>query len=339
MGVIKTELKVTIGGQDRTSILLPSLEKVTVNKQAGQAADSAGITLNDPYGQVFLPQERSEVQIEINRYEVFNGFVDEVISTIDKSGGRKLEVTCSSVDQGSKAKEPKLKHKDSCTLEDAAKEFGDLAGLQTFVSGTIKSDFRDYWHMQNESFVSWGQRVARETGGTFKVQGKKAFLVGRNEGISVSGKKLTEIFVNAGSGGNLLSGSIAPIISRPKYDNVKVSYFDPDKAEYVEVSKSTPIDNVKTDLREVHGFANEDNAKQRTNSLSSESDRDQGQGDIDIIGNELAEPEAEVSVTGWRTGVDGTYRIHSVQLEVTTSGFVSGISVRQPKSGAGTDSR
>ena len=339
MSVIKTRLEVSIGGQDKTASILANLSSVTIDKQAGQSSDSAGITLNDPDGKIFLPQERSEVKIKVNDYQAFSGFVDEVVSTIDKSSGRNLEVTCSSADQGGKVKEPKLKHKDSCTLEEAAQEFGTLAEMQVYVAGSIKDAFREYWHMQNESFSSWGQRVAREVGGTFKMEGNKAFLVGRNEGISVSGKKLTKITVFAGKGGNLLSGSIAPIISRPKYNNIKVSYFDPDKAEQVEVSKSTPIDNVRTDLREVHGFADEDNAKQRTDSLSSESDRDQGQGDIDIIGEELAEPEAEVSLSGYRTGVDGTYRIHSVHHEITKSGFVTGLALRQPKGGAGTDTR
>lgn len=338
MGYIKRRYTVLVGGVDVTSRLAPRLLKLSVKRCAGKATDSADIELANPNGSVFMPQERAPIDILLDGVWVFTGFVAEVSCSIDKDGGRKMKINASSVDHGGKAKTPSLRHKDKANLAAVAQEFGGKAGLQVTVMGEAAQIERDYWLQQNESFVSWGQRIARETGCTFKVIGDRAFIAPRNEGFSASGKPLTTI--PAAWGANLLSADVTPIVSRPKYKNVKVSYYDTAKARRVEVDVASGVTDVDSILRTVLSAANEDHAKQKAKSLGKESAREQGQGNAKIVGDPRAEPEALCELSGVAPGADGTYRIDAVTHEVDSKGgFETTLDLRQPQGSAGKDKR
>ncbi|WP_420408710.1 phage late control D family protein [Hoeflea sp.] len=338
MSVIRGVYKVVIAGQDVTSRFAPLLKSLTITRAAGETTDSANFVLADPNGKTFMPQDRASVEITLNGVWAFSGYVAEVSCEIAKDGGRQMTISASSADQGGKVKEPALRQKDDASLSDVAKEWGGKVGLNVQVIGSVSSVQRPYWIMQNESFMSWAQRTAREVGGTFKIIGDRAFIAARSEGVSASGRPLTPIPVRGG--GNLKSGTITPIISRPKFGNVKLEYFDRAKGERVEVDVDTGVQGVDVTLRELITAADEEQAKQKAEAKGKESDREQGQGSVTIIGDPRAEPEAECSVSGFRPGVDGTYRIHSVTHKVGKSGgFETTLELRQPKGGAGVDSR
>jgi phage protein D len=336
--LLKRTYKVLVAGQDVTSRFNPLLLDLSVNRSAGKAADTANITLANPNGTVFMPADRAEIEIQLAGQWAFEGFVNEVSCSIDKGSGRRISITASSVDQAGEATAPKLQHEDEATLSSVAQKFGSEAGLSVQVAGSIASVQRDYWLQQNESFIAWGQRIAEEVGGTFKVIGNRAFLVGRNEGISASGKTLTPI--TAEWGVNLISANVRPIVSRPRFKDVKVSYFDRLKGERVEEESATGISGVESTLRLLLSSATKDQAKQTAEAKGKEADREKGSGDVTIIGDATAEPEAICSVEGVAPGADGSYRIDSVSHRLSkSSGFTTSLTLRQPQDGAGTDSR
>jgi len=336
--VIKNSYKVIVGGNDVTSRFAPSLLSLEVSRAAGEAADSATISLADQDGMIALPKDRAPIQITLAGQWAFEGFVTEVECKINKGGGRTLDITASSIDQGGKAKEPMLQHKDNATLPEMMQSFGQKAGLNVQVLGSIASDNRQYWLQQNESFVSFGQRMAKEVGGTFKIIGNRAFLAARNEGVSASGRPLTAI--NAAWGDNLLEASVSPVISKPRFRKVKVSYFDIAKGEKIEEELETGIDGVDAALRTLTSAASQTNAKQRANSHKKEAERGKGMGQVTILGDATAEPEAILNLSGVRPGVDGAYRIDAVSHKVDkSSGFTTSITLREPQGSAGVDSR
>lgn len=338
MAYIANVYKVIVGGQDVTSRFRPRLKSLSVERSAGQAADSASLTLADPNGTTFLPQDRAPVEIHLAGQWAFSGFVTEVSCELDKKGGREIKISASSVDQGAKPKQPSLRHKDDASFSDVAQEWGSKAGLQVQVLGSIASVNRKYWIQQNESFISWGQRTAREVGATFKVIGNRAFFAARNEGLSASGRPLTPI--DAVAGLNLISASVTPIVSRPKYKQVKLSYFDIAKGEKVEVDIDTGITDVDAILRSTINMADLDQAEQKAKALSKESEREKGQGTVIINGDARAEPEAVCNISGFRPGVDGSYRIHAVSHSLSKSdGFKTSLTLRQPQGAAGKDTR
>lgn len=338
MGLISSKYAVWLNGQNVTSRLDPLLTSIKVTRAAEAAADTCDITLADAYGRVSLPGERAPVLVFVNGARIFSGFVSDVTASFSKSEGRTLDVSASSIDNGSKVKEPVLRSADDLSFSDVARQWGQKAGLSVTVAGSVASVARPYWLMQNEDFLSWGQRMAREIGASFKILGSEAYFVGVNEGISGSGKTLTAI--DAVYGDNLISGSISPIISRPKFKNVEISYFDIQKGRRVNVPVETGIDDVDAALRTVISAADEAEAKQKAQAIGKQSDREKGGGSVVILGAEYAEPEAICNIRGVRPGVDGGYRIASVTHDLTKSGgFLTTLDLKQPQSGAGTDTR
>lgn len=340
MGFVSVDYKVTVAGQDVTARFDPHLLSIKITRAHGEAADTCDLELSDQDGSIVMPAERAPVQVEINSMLAFNGFVSDVTHSGSKSKGSVLSLSCSSVDQGSGVKEPKLKHKDDASLSDFASELGKAAGLTVTVAGSIAGINRPYWLAQNESFMSWGQRIAKEIGASFKILADKAYLVAINEGISASGKPLTSISAVKGRNGNLTDWSISPIISRPKFKDVEISYFDVKKGEKVKKKVPTGISDVDSSLRTVISAADENQAKSKAEAAGKESDREKGSGSVTILGDVAAEPEAICTISGVRPGVNGSYRISSVTHSLSKgSGFKTELDLKQPQGGAGVDSR
>lgn len=336
-GFLRGNYKVIVAGRDVTGALQPILQELSIERAAGEAADTCSLTLADRFGAVRMPQKRDTVQCFLNGQWAFDGFVSDVNSTGGKDG-RRLKVSASSADHGGKVKEPKLASKDDAKFADVAKEWGQKAGLEVHVVGSITSIERKYWIMQKESFMSWGQRTARDIGATFKIIGNKAFFTPRNEGLSATGRPLTPISGVAGQ--NLLSWDISPILTRPRYSQVKMTYFDRDKGEHVDVDVDTGIKDVEASFRRLMTEVDEGQAKQKGEAKSKESDREKGGGNVEIIGNALAEPEAKFTIRGARPGIDGEFVIDSVSHSLSKGdGFKTSLSLKRPDGGAGTDTR
>lgn len=180
--------------------------------------------------------------------------------------------------------------------------------------------------------------MSRELGATFRIIGNRAFIAPRNEGLSVSGKPLTPI--NAAYGVNLISAEMEPIISRPKFKDAEVSYFDKDKGERISVKVPTGIDDVDSAIRTVISSAKKGHAENRAKSYSEESNRRKGGGSVTILGDPACEPEAICNVSGCRPGCDGAYRIDAVQGKMSKDGgYTVTLDLKTPTGGAGKDSR
>ena len=338
MTMFYSNYQVFVAGKDVTSTLDPRLLSIDIDRAGGEAADTCNLKLSDQDGALVLPAERAPVQVFINGLMAFNGFVSDTPYDFSKSSGKVLSLSCSSIDQGSKVKEPSMKHADDSSLQDFASKLGQAAGLSVIVAGSITGIQRAYWLCQNESFMSWGQRIAKEIGASFKILADKAYLVAINEGISPSGQPLTPI--DAVYGDNLISGSISPIVSRGKFKEVEVSYFDIRKGERVKVKVPSGIDDVDASLRMLINAADENQAKNKAEAAGKNSDREKGGGTVTILGDVVAEPEAICNLSGVRPGIDGSYRIGSVKHKLSKGGgFNTDLDIKQPQGGAGVDSR
>ena len=342
MAYIEAAYRVLIGGRDVTSRWSPQLISLSVQRAAGQASDSFDGVLADPDGATFLPETGASVEVQIGHSResvgwVFSGFVNDVRHK-GSMAGRQISVTASSADQNSKIKAPGLRTAHEKSFGDVAQEWGDKAGVNVTMIGNAGEALRPFWLQQHESFMGWGQRMARELGLTFKVIGDRAFFAPRNEGMSATGKPLTTII--AEWGGNLLSWDITPIVARPQFSKVHGRYYDIQKAAYVEQPRDVNGIDTEAHFRHMLTSAGEPHAEQSAGSASKESERDKGEGTVDIIGDHAAEPEAKCIVRGARPGIDGTYLIDSVSHTLSKGdGFTTSLKLKHPADGAGVDSR
>lgn len=335
--------KVLIAGNDVTGRWAPTLESVSVTRAAREAADTAEATLADPDGRTFMPQTGDDFIVHLGHVEtgtgqVFEGFVDSVRTSGDKQRGRKISITGSSVDNKSKVKAAGLRSEVDKSFEDVAKAWGEKAGLQITVAGDLAGEFRSYWLMQHESFMGWGQRMARELGASFKIVGRRGFFAPLNEGISATGKTLTPIYGTWDV--NLLDWDITPILGRPQYGKVIGRHYDVNAAKWREVEQLVKDADIDVDFRAILGSANEANAKQQSKSTGKDSEREKGDGSATILGDYAAEPEAQFILKGAREGADGTYTIDSLTHSLDKgSGFTTALTLKHPTAGAGRDSR
>lgn len=333
--------RIVIGSVDVSSRVAPYLIQVQVVDKAGATSDTATITLDDTRGRFLLPPKGAPVRVYLGKEGRglvlrFSGVVDSVRSTGDRGGGMRLEISCKSMDTTSGIKEPREKHVDDATLEEAAKKFVTGSGLSRIaIHPSLASKQRPYWAMDGESIIAWGRRVAGELGATFKVQGDVGILVPRSAGISASGKALTGI--TAQRGVNLISWDMTPDQARPEYQKVVARYYDKDQAKWVEREVEVPGGSGGRTQRTRYDRADEDEADASGDAEGKNIERDKGGGRIDIDGDPLALAEASCALVGARQGVDGDYTIDSVTDTLERGrGYITSLDVVRPKAKGGT---
>jgi len=338
---MKAIFAVRVGGTDITAKLDPILISLRVSDRAGKSSDSATIDVDDTDGRLVLPSPGARVSILLG-WEgkgiglVFEGTVDEVNASGGR-GGRTVSITAKGMDTRGKAKQGQRKHFDDTTIGDALKKAGEDAGIAVKVDGELASIKRKYIALDDESFVAFGERLAREVGGTFKIVGDQAVLAKRNGGTSAGGSALGS--VTAEWGGNLHSYNITPILGRPIEQKTLARWYDAKAAEWNEETADTGTEGGETTKPARFPEPDQDRAKEQAGSDAAESDRKSGEGSVTIEGNIAAQPEGTCVVVGCRPGVDGTYRIEGVDHDYSRSGFITTLELRQPKGSAGKDSR
>jgi phage protein D len=332
---------VVVAGQDITAVLDPILISLSVRDKAGRSSDSATIEIDDTGGAVVMPGPGALLAISLGWEDsgaglVFMGTVDE----IEASGGRQgrtLSISAKGVDTRGKAKQPQRRHFDNTTIEKALSAAGSFAGIAVKVEAGLASIAREYLSLDDESFIAFGERIAAEVGGTFKIDGSTAILASRNGGQNPAGA--TPPTVTAAWGVNLHTYRIAPILGRPVEASTLARWYHRKAAKWMAEVADTGTDGGLTSKAAMFPEADKSGAQLRASSDASEADRKAGQGSVTIEGNIDAQPEGPCIVSGCRPGVDGTYRIESVEHTYSRSGFVTSLELRQPKGTAGKDSR
>lgn len=320
-----------------TNAMRPFLMNVETTDVDGQTSDTCSLTFDDSDGQVRLPKEGGKIKIYLQGVLVFEGVVDSVRSNGARGGGRTLRVGGKGFDSRGKAKEPQQFHKDDATLQEFLSEAAETAGFTIKVDPDLASIERDYWSAKGESFLHVGQKIARELNATFKIRGTQAVLAKRGSSPlpTVVGRAFSE---NA----NVINWSIAPITGRRKFKKARVKYFDREKAKFefedIEYSNDSggaeAVNTIRAPVKD------KDQAKAVGEARKSESEREGGGGTVRLDLAPEAQAEGLFQLIGARPGIDGTYRIVSVQHSASrTGGATTSLELKQPQDGAGKDSR
>lgn len=176
-----------------------------------------------------------------------------------------------------------------------------------------------------------GERLAREIGGNFRIQGTKAMMSKRGGTYTAA--------VMVAWGQNLHSWDIAPALGRTQYGMVRARWYDPKDAAWKETETATDLE---VNARHEHRYAksDQDEASQQISSDKATSERDAGEGSVTIEGNTEAIPDGLCIVSGARPGIDGAYRIETVTHTYSRGGgFVTRLELKAPHGGAGMDTR
>lgn len=338
----KAVAEIWIDGVNVTDRISPLLISLSVSDKAGASSDSASVELDDTDGRAVMPgNEKAPISIKLGWEgegvaEIFRGTVDDIRARGGR-GGRTLSVSAKGMDTRGKAKQGQRRHFDDETIEKALQETGREAGITVSVAPSFASIKRPYIGLENESFVEFGERIAREVGGTFKIVGDRAILAKRNGGVNAAGAALAT--VQAVWGENLHDYDIEPILGRTVEKEIVTQWYDPKAAEYKTAKAETGTEGAETTKPSIYIEADEDRAKEQAGSDAAESDRKSGEGTVTIEGNIGAQPEGSCVVAKCRPGIDGTYRIEGVTHDYSRSGWVTRLELGQPKGEAGKDKR
>lgn len=334
----KTDWQVLINDQDLTSSWSRYLLSIAITDQAGTASDSLTLDVDDTDGQIRLPSGGQNIRVLLDRVPAFEGVIDSVTSSGGRSEGRKLAVSAKGFDTAGGAKTVQGFHLDDATLGEFIEAAGAEAGFSVTVDPALAGIARDYWSAEFESFLSLGERLARQFGGTFKLRGDRAVLARRGEGLSAGGQPLPVI--TARYGANLIGWSLKPRDPRRTFAAGETRFFDREagevKTERVEFEGTEGVGDNVLRLAE----ATQSDAKATLEARGRESEREAGGGTITLDLAPDARAECDVVLIGARPGIDGTYRADSVSHRSDRNGgATTTISVKQPADGAGTDAR
>ncbi len=184
------------------------------------------------------------------------------------------------------------------------------------------------------------QRLAREVGGTFKmIGGVRGVVLDRNSSQTVGGGSIADVVARRDmanpKNSNLISWKISPLLTRPRFTEIRTRYYDRDKAKYVEkkveVEGAAADPQAKADNLSTYTGAGEEDSDQLSTGSAMESDREKGAGEVKIDGNAAAHAEGTLKIIGARPGVDGDYIMDTVTHDLDAAkGWVTTIKVRRP---------
>lgn len=330
--------EVLVGGANITTLLAPILTQLTITDSAGTHSDTASLDLDDTDGRVLLPQPQAPVVISLGWVgaglrEAFRGTVDEVRSSGSRGVGRTLSISAKGVDTTGKAKEGQQRHFDDQTVETILKEAGAPAGItQIEVDPELAGIVFPYLDMRDESFLHLGQRIARQIGGGFRIQGQRAVLAKRAGSYTPT--------VVAAWGINLHSWDITPAVGRGRYTETRARTYDMKQAREVIVTAVTGTTLSDAVLSRREFLADEDAAQRTAEGDAAEAKEKAGGGSVVIEGTTDAVPDGLCVLAGARPGVDGTYRIKTVTHSISRGGgWATSLDLAEPQGEAGSDSR
>jgi phage protein D len=314
---------ITIDGQDVTSNFEPHLLSLQIKLTDGGQSDTLDISLDDAGGRISMPRDGAEIVATLAWSDgggavIFEGVTDEPESEGSRGQGMVLNITAHAADMKGKTKEKRQAHRDSGKFGDVAKEWGRKADFEVRVSEKLAAIQRDYWAMQNESFMAWGARMAQEMGATFKIMGKKAVFVPRNASTSSSGKDLPVVMADYGR--NIISWQIRPLQNRPRYNRSVVRWYDRKEAKWRKETVQLMDETARVPLIDARKSGDRDRAKDRADSNAEEAKRSKGGGTVTLVGAPEAQAQGLCRISGVRSGVDGNYRVSEAMHNFSRDG-------------------
>jgi hypothetical protein len=218
-------------------------------------------------------------------------------------------------------------------LMEAGAQFFGKVGMTLKLSPEMMKIRRNFWDISNESPQAWGEKIAREVGGIFKISGNVASIVGRSEGVNTDGEKMPNI--DAVWGINLIGWRIKPFVSRPEYGSAASRFFDLDEGMWKQTEESIkaafPFGQSIATAVSMASEVDKNVAGQKVQGNSEMSKWEKGVGWCLINGEPRAKCSATLTISGARPGINGTYRMEEVEHNYQRGvGYTTRIVVRAP---------
>ena len=313
---------VTVDGNDITAKINSRLESLSITDNRGMDADELELVLSDHDGKVALPKKGAKISVSIGW--VASGLVkkgDFVVDEVTHSGAPdKLTIRARSatLHQGITDKREESHH--DTTLGALVSKIAGRQRLIAAVSPVLASVKVPHIDQQNESDVNLLSRLARDYDAVSTVKQGRLLFCPAGQATTVSGKPMTGMTITR-TDGDQHSYSSA---DRDQYDGATASYHDTASGKRVDVSDGAAAGNVKR-LR--HTYKDKDSAQSAAAASMKKNGREAAKLSLHLaLGRPELVPETPVTVSGWKSEIDGTdWLVTKVSHSLSSSGYTTQI--------------
>lgn len=326
--------RISVGNTDITDTLKSRLLSLTVRDHAGNEADSFEMRLDDIEPRIPLPSPGDEVAVEMGYAEtglthMGSFFLNELELSADP--GWEMRVHGESADMLSALRTTRSQAWDDMTLGDIVSTCAARNGLNPVIDPELAGIYVEHIDQMNRSDMYFLTRLAVEYAAVFKVIEQQAVFAKRGAATSVTGQAIANVVITPLD--DVLSWRVLHH-SRGSHKELVGRWHDYDLAETTE-ERRPGIPGAEPDRTLPRRYPNMDDAGYAAASEARRLEAASGRLTLDLIGRADLAAEGFLTLAGFRDGIDGVWKILSVEHELTPSGFRTTVEGEIPADGAG----
>jgi phage protein D len=306
-------------------VLKERLVSISVTLNNGEVSDQLSLEFDDRStvfgGGISLPRQGVVISVSLG-YQTYTAqmgtFTVNRLSSSGSSGGRTLSVSAT----------PALLNADY-TRTWSGTTIGDIVGaiaqehnLEAGVSRALQSKPIEVVNQFNESNAAFLARLAARYDAVFKPMAGRLLFMDKGEGTSASGLPMPPISIPPH---DVLQWN-KTISEQLDFKKVCASWSDYERAEEREIYFPGPPQPGENVLRLPHLFNNEREAKEAAEAKYRETNREDESLSLTMIGNPDITAEGKISLSNFRTGVDGSYIVKSATHSFSRGGYQTTLS-------------
>ncbi len=316
---------IVANNEDITAVLRRRLLSLRVTDEAGTKSDTVEITLDDRGYRLQWPAHGATLDISLGYKETgLSRMGSYVVDEVSHSGPPvTMTIRAKAADMIDSLKAPKTRQWEQQSLGQMVDQIAGEHGLQPRVSQQLDQIVISHIDQTEESDLHFLTRLARQYDAVAKPASGFLLFVVKGETKAASGRSLSSVSIVPSQ---ILQHRMTQA-DRGKYFSVRTFWHDTNNADRVAVLTGTgePVYTVRQSYPDAAQAADAGAAKLKalqrgTASLS-----------LTLIGNTTVQAEGELTVSGLRDNVNGTWLIKRAEHQLDASqGFSTRIDADIP---------
>ncbi len=316
---------IAVDGTDITAQIRYRLLSLRLTDEAGMQSDTVELSIDDRDGLIELPRTGANMSVSLGYDET--GLFPMGQYTVDErelSGPpQTMTIRARAADLRQSLKAPKTRPWDDTSLGAMIEKVAAEHGYQPRISEALAAIELDHVDQTDESDLHLLTRLARQHDATVKLA--CGFLVMTEKGglTSVSGQALSQIELTPAH----ITDWRATLPERGKYPAVKAHYHDAQKAKRTAVTAGSgePVFTLR------HTYATPNQAQSAARAKLAAFERGLATLSLTLPGRPELAAEGGVTLSGFRTGVNGSWAISRVEHALDAAGYVCQLEAEVPK--------
>ena len=321
--------RIEANGNDITAAIRQRFISMTLTDEAGIASDCMTLELDDSGAGINLPATGAELRVWLG-YEGAARFMGlYVVDEIELKGPPdRMTITAKAAPMKDSKAYTALhtQHNRSWTprtLGDLAASIAAEHGLTPAVSPALASHKLPHLDQADESNMNLLTRVAKSVGGIAKANDGKLIIVPQGEGKTISGKSMPTVSIARTSG----TSHSVKLIGRQDYKRVVTVWRDTNAAQDKEATagEGEPVRRIR------HVYPDQAAAEKAAQTSLEAYRRGKSTLSVSLPGRTELAAEGRLTLSGFRSGVNGEWSITRVTHKLSAGGYVTDVEGEIPR--------